>query len=292
MNGRLRKIIRQDAKQALSGKWLTAIGICFLLVLVTSPGLFSFHWQGRQFSFGGNGLGLLMVFVSAPLMMGSVKWYLSALRREETAIEEVFSWFTKETFLPSLLVRLFFIMVRVIQGIVITIIGILALIPLILAARLPFYFDAVPWGRPWGGFDISPYDLPYYFFNSPRFGARFFLLFGLLVLVAFAVVAITEWFIARFAAVPNIVADNPKIGIGNAIRQSVDVMQGNGWKLIRFYLSFIGWALLIPVTLGLILLYLAPYFTAARLLCIEYFRDTYEKKKQAPPPFEAGPENI
>ncbi len=66
MNGRLRKIIRQDAKQALSGKWLTAIGICFLFVLVTSPASFPSIGRGANFPSAGMGLAFSW-FLCRPL---------------------------------------------------------------------------------------------------------------------------------------------------------------------------------------------------------------------------------
>jgi uncharacterized membrane protein len=283
MNGRLRKIIRQDAKQALSGKWLTAIIIWFILALVMTPGSFTWQQAGQQFFVGGNGISIFLLLLSAPLFMGAIKWYLSMLRREEPAIEQVFSWFTKDRFLPSLMVRLFFIMVRIIQVMAVMLVSMLCLIPLIAVGGFSFYAHS-SWR---GGFNFMPFA-PEYFFGFPRFAGAFILSFSLFALVLLTAIVISEWFVIRYSAVSNIVADNPKIGIGMAIHESCAVMEGNGWKMIRFYLSFIGWALLVPVTFGLILLYLIPYFTAARLLYIEYFRDMYAKRMAGAVPSEGA----
>jgi uncharacterized membrane protein len=204
------------------------------------------------------------------------------LRREDVAIEQVFSWFTKERYLPSLMVRLFFFMVRIIQMIVIVLIGLLSLIPMFALGGFAFYSH----NGFRGGFNFMPFAAPDYFFNIPRLAGSFVLCAILFILVVLAATVFTEWFITRYSAVTNIVADTPQIGIGPAIRQSLDVMEGNGWKMIRFYLSFIGWALLIPITFGLILLYLVPYFTASRLLYIEYFRDMHNKRIAGTPSFE------
>lgn len=275
MNRNIRKMIKRDAKQALSGNWLTAIIIGFILLLISSTGPATWNHGGMQsnFSVSGNGFSFLSILLAAPLTMGAVRWYLSMLRREEPMIEQVFSWFTKERYLPSLMVRLFFIMVRFIETIAgILLVGI-SMIPLFVIGRFSFFSQGFWENR----YRFMPFDNPYDFFRFPGIAKPVFLCLGLSFLIVLAVLLFAEWFITRYSAIPNIVSDNPKIGIGTAIRQSCDVMRGNGWKMIRFYLSFIGWALLVPVTLGLILIYLIPYFTASKSLYIEYFRDMYAK---------------
>jgi hypothetical protein len=54
-------------------------------------------------------------------------------------------------------------------------------------------------------------------------------------------------------------ADNPDIGIMDALAESKRMMQGNKWKLFCLYLSFIGWGLLCILTLGIGTLWLMPY---------------------------------
>ena len=60
-----------------------------------------------------------------------------------------------------------------------------------------------------------------------------------------------------------ITADNPNIGINNAMKISMKMMNGYKGKLFLLYLSFIGWALLCIPTLGIGYLWLAPYIQAS-----------------------------
>lgn len=57
----------------------------------------------------------------------------------------------------------------------------------------------------------------------------------------------------------NIMADNPHIGIRNALSLSKKITYGYKGKLFMLQLGFIGWALLSILTLGIGLLWLIPY---------------------------------
>lgn len=48
------------------------------------------------------------------------------------------------------------------------------------------------------------------------------------------------------------------------IRESWRLSKGMFWKIVLFNLSFIGWWLLVPVTLGGMYLYVSPYYDTAR----------------------------
>lgn len=56
-----------------------------------------------------------------------------------------------------------------------------------------------------------------------------------------------------------ILADNPSVGIRNALNLSKQLMDGFKWKFFVLQLSFIGWAILSILTLGIGLLWLIPY---------------------------------
>ena len=56
-----------------------------------------------------------------------------------------------------------------------------------------------------------------------------------------------------------IMYDNPSIKPLEAIKKSQIMMKGYKFKLFKLYLSFIGWALLMPFTFGLGLFWLCPY---------------------------------
>lgn len=61
---------------------------------------------------------------------------------------------------------------------------------------------------------------------------------------------------------PYILADNPGMTARQALRESVIMTKGHKWELFVLTLSFIGWVLLVPLTFGLIVIWLAPYANA------------------------------
>ena len=53
--------------------------------------------------------------------------------------------------------------------------------------------------------------------------------------------------------------DNPDMGYVDCLKKSNELMKGHKWEYFVLNLSFIGWALLVPLTLGLLSFWLAPY---------------------------------
>jgi len=92
-----------------------------------------------------------------------------------------------------------------------------------------------------------------------RIGIAFFLYF-LVVLVGvifFIVPGII--FAMMFAQVPYILRDDENIGVIDALKKSANMMKGHKMQLFLLYLSFIGWAILAILTLGIGYLFLFPY---------------------------------
>lgn len=63
----------------------------------------------------------------------------------------------------------------------------------------------------------------------------------------------------RYSMCFFILADNPNIGIKEALNQSKWMMKGNKWKIFCLNLSFIGWGILCIFTLGIGMIWLTPY---------------------------------
>lgn len=59
-----------------------------------------------------------------------------------------------------------------------------------------------------------------------------------------------------------ILADNPEMSANEARKQSMQMMNGNKWRLFCLQFSFIGWMLLSILTLGILLLWVLPYMQA------------------------------
>lgn len=67
----------------------------------------------------------------------------------------------------------------------------------------------------------------------------------------------------RYAQAYNIMAEHPELSSGACIEQSKAMMKGNKWRLFCLELSYIGWAFLCALTLGILSLWVAPYAAVA-----------------------------
>ncbi len=67
-----------------------------------------------------------------------------------------------------------------------------------------------------------------------------------------------------------IIAENPEIGAREAIRRSEKMMNGHKMEYFVLSLSFIGWAILAPFTLGILYIWLIPYMTAS---CANFYNN-------------------
>lgn len=67
-----------------------------------------------------------------------------------------------------------------------------------------------------------------------------------------------------------ILAENPNMASLDAIKESKRIMYGNRWKLFCLDIRFIGWFLLAIITLGIVGLWVQPYYMTARYL---FYRD-------------------
>jgi len=60
-----------------------------------------------------------------------------------------------------------------------------------------------------------------------------------------------------------ILADNPEMEQAEARKASIEMMNGHKWELFCLHFSFIGWHLLIPLTLGILSFWVTPYVQTA-----------------------------
>ena len=93
---------------------------------------------------------------------------------------------------------------------------------------------------------------------------------GTLLLVGIKTVLWTLLFIIpgiiktyEYAIIPYILADDPEISSKDAFKKAKQMMNGNKWRLFKLEFSFIGWAVLCVLTLGIGTFFLIPYVNAA-----------------------------
>jgi uncharacterized membrane protein len=92
----------------------------------------------------------------------------------------------------------------------------------------------------------------------------FVVLWSLLLIIPGLIASIS------YSMVYLILLDNPNMNAYQAIQESKRMMSGNKMRYFEFVISFAGWFFLGILTLGIGLLYLKPYFDAAK---IEFYED-------------------
>ena len=105
--------------------------------------------------------------------------------------------------------------------------------------------------------------------SSSGFGAIGII--GILLLIFSLIWATTKSFyysLSYFVAI-----DNPEMSSTEAVEKSAELMKGKRWKLFCLQFSFIGWAILSIFTLGIGILWLAPYMQFAT---ISFYKNAIE----------------
>lgn len=112
-----------------------------------------------------------------------------------------------------------------------------------------------------------------------RFGAGFCLrLLTVLYTALWSLLFIIPGIVAsyRYAMAPFILAEHPEYTASEAITASKEMMHGHKLDLFLLDLSFLGWALLSILTLGIGALWLNPYASAARAAFYRDISQTYK----------------
>ena len=75
-----------------------------------------------------------------------------------------------------------------------------------------------------------------------------------------------------YAMVPYLVVDTD-LEAKDVLRKSREMMKGYKWDFFVFGLSFFGWILLVPFTLGILLIWLIPYMFVSMALYYEKLKE-------------------
>ena len=103
------------------------------------------------------------------------------------------------------------------------------------------------------------------------------ILVGLLVGLASVLFVIPGIILAFAYTMATYIVIDTNLSATDSMKESRRMMKGYKWDYFVFCLSFLGWALLVPLTLGLILIWLAPYMEVAEAI---YYDRLKEKTKQ------------
>ena len=88
----------------------------------------------------------------------------------------------------------------------------------------------------------------------------FVILWSILLIIPGIIAAIS------YSMVMYIYVDGVKSETMEVIKESKRMMYGHKWEYFVFNLSFLGWVLLIPITLGIAAIYVIPYMSVAQAM--------------------------
>jgi uncharacterized membrane protein len=90
----------------------------------------------------------------------------------------------------------------------------------------------------------------------------------LIIIIFFTFLLIVPGIIAGLALSQtyNVMKDNPQLGVIDCMKKSRDIMQGHKADYFILNLSFIGWALLCILTIGIGFLWLIPYINTTNAI--------------------------
>ena len=129
--------------------------------------------------------------------------------------------------------------------------------------------------------DGKPYDVKDLFSQFERFSVGFLQLFLRNLFVAlwgllFVIPGLIKNY--SYAMTPFILEDHPELTAKEAIRRSMELMDGHKGELFMLGLTFIGWELLNILTLGIGSFWLNPYKNAAYAA---FYRELTAKTREA-----------
>lgn len=231
--------IRKEAREALSGKWGKGVCIILAYMLITFViGFFEGLFEGNPAIFLI--IELAFIVITMPLSFGLIISFMKLKRGEDVKafgfLKDGFSNFGKSwgiwfhTFIRMLLPVICFVLI------------------LVLMTAMSIYNSA----------SAIMSDTVSTSFNS--------LLHLIFVILEIASVIYIVSRSLLYALAYNIGYDNPDFSSKECVVKSAKLMKGNRGNLFLLELSFIGWALLVPFTLGIGMLWLMPYMQVA-LVC-------------------------
>lgn len=277
--------IKRQALNSLSGRWGTAILVCFIYGIILKlvsytvninsganylgniNSIVNSYADSYQMGNLSSGSGVVLklgqlvnLIVGGPLLYGLSYFFLSFVRQTGGKVEDLFSGFKRfgKTFLLNLILGIFKILWAMLVFIPTTIIAVIIFLPGIM------YYQG-----------YADYES----MVAVIIGSAFF------VLIVFSIAGIIYSIIVfRYELAFYVANDNEEYEVMACINESKDMMKGFKLKLFLLYLSFIGWGILSIITIGIGFLWLTPYINASKAVFYDNLREAYfgeeEKEEQ------------
>lgn len=230
--------IRRQAREALRGKWGKSVWITLAYLVI----VFIILFITELFESGSvikTIVQIIQIFINVPLSLGFAYSMIKIKRNEEVRTFD----FLKIGFKNfgrawKLDLRIF---LKLIVPIIILIIGLVFIYVALYGAALVVY-------------ELSDVELDWNLLSNIFYIGIAIYLLGLILSIIFGLLYSLAFMVAY---------DNPYMAASVAVNKSAELMRGNRWKFFALILSFLGWAILGILSLGIGLLWLIPYIQVA-----------------------------
>ena len=95
------------------------------------------------------------------------------------------------------------------------------------------------------------------------------LIMYIVISIGFALLIVPGIILTLGLAMSSLIVIDTDLGPIEALKKSWKIMNGYKWNYFVFVLSFLGWIILSPFTLFLLLIWLVPYMTVAEIIYYE-----------------------
>jgi uncharacterized membrane protein len=99
------------------------------------------------------------------------------------------------------------------------------------------------------------------------------------VILILAALVFVLWIAFMYSQLSFIMIENPELDAIDTMRRSRNLMDGSKWRYFVLGLSFIGWAILCIITLGIGFLWLEPYIRTTQAAFYCEIRDSYQTEE-------------
>lgn len=243
--------IKLKAKESLKGNWGIAIVSCIIYGILLKG--FSTTINMREFinevfmenvSNGDVDIRitiisiLITVFLSGAMTYGLTSFFIKLVRKENPDVGDVFSGF--KHYKGTLIINILLLVYEILWSLMFIVP--VAIILIISVASV----------------------------EAENISTLAMLFMILVLIIVFMVLAIILF---RYSMSFYIYFDNPELTASQVIKKSIDMMEGNQFRLFKLYLSFILWFLLAIFTFGLAMIWITPYMQAATAVFYEDLND-------------------
>ena len=111
------------------------------------------------------------------------------------------------------------------------------------------------------------------------------MIFGIVTFIAyFFVIGFLCFKVYQYSQMFYLIADNPETAkIKESLKTSIKIIKGYKWKLFLLDLSFFGWGILCVLTLGILTLWILPYYYMTKINAYQFLKkvNNLEEEKHA-----------